>query len=950
MPTRGKQFTSTIRFRIMALTAGVACLTCLITMTIYYRWTVDLALERAKSGLRTQISLVSPQVAGAYQELEQDTRLLARTPPITGIRRAIEAGGIDPESQSSVESWRARLETLFSALLESRSHYRQVRYIGVANGGRELVRVDATHTGEESPTRVTLAEDLQSKGAEFYLRDCLDIPRDGVYFSPVTPNRERGSVPTPDDLALRCIVPVHHGDVLFGFIVINADAMETLNKKLKPLGGLISGDTYLVSDSPTWLTHSPKSGWRQWKTTGTFSSQRSIMETIRMLHKNPKLPDGSEIDDESGSYAIEYKALQIPSHPSSRKLGIAIAVNRSALIAPVRQIRSKGLWISLGLTLLFTAFAAFAAHRLATPLNRMSSSIQDYHRNRRELRLPERRPDEVGALARAFSDLTRELSASESATHSAMARLQSILDQTAEGLFTFDRHGRIQQFNGACERLFGHTPHSVIGAPIAQFIPRLAPDSNENSLLEILSQRSSQTLENLETIAIRSDGTTFPLEISISQIYLDSEYIYCGVARDISELKRNREQIRLYTGELVEARDLARAASESKSEFLANMSHEIRTPMTSILGYTDLLQTEAVDAEEKDSYLRTIQRNGQHLLTIINDILDLSKIEAGKMTIEKIACNPHRIIREVSDLLAERAERKEIELISTVSGTIPATIQTDPTRLRQVLMNLVGNAIKFTSDGSVTLELAYDPEHPERISFHVRDTGIGLSANQVATLFQPFSQADATTTRRFGGTGLGLTISQRLVEMLGGTISVESVLGEGSTFTAGIATGSLDGVEFLDPNSEEEAPAPLDTESKAVTLEGLRILVAEDGADNQRLIRFILTKAQAEVTLVENGELAVRAALAAKSNGHPFDVILMDMQMPVMDGYTATRMLRENDYSSPIIALTAHAMTQEEDKCRQSGTDAFETKPIDRERLIRRVHAFGVRSNETTGA
>jgi signal transduction histidine kinase/FixJ family two-component response regulator len=384
------------------------------------------------------------------------------------------------------------------------------------------------------------------------------------------------------------------------------------------------------------------------------------------------------------------------------------------------------------------------------------------------------------------------------------------------------------------------------------------------------------------------------------------------------------------------------AATRAKSEFLANMSHEIRTPMTAILGYADILMGEANTADvpaERIEAIRTIQRNGQHLLELINDILDLSKIEARKLELERIACSPVQVLGDVISLMRVRAAAKSIALNLEYVGGIPQTIQSDPLRLRQILINLLGNAIKFTESGSVRVvaSLAQNQGCSSMLQVDVIDSGIGLTQQQISMLFRPFSQVDSSATRRFGGTGLGLTISKRLAVLLGGDIAISSIPGKGSTFSLTVDAGRVENVALLEAHVEGVIlAAPASEKTGAVKLDA-RILLAEDGLDNQRLIGFILKKSGAEVTLAENGQLAVDHALAARRLGQPFDVILMDMQMPVMDGYTATRRLRELGYTAPIIALTAHAMAEDRQLCLAAGCDDYATKPIDRRKLLAAV-------------
>ena len=402
----------------------------------------------------------------------------------------------------------------------------------------------------------------------------------------------------------------------------------------------------------------------------------------------------------------------------------------------------------------------------------------------------------------------------------------------------------------------------------------------------------------------------------------------------IIEAQHDSESLQESYGNLEKAHAVAQAATRAKSEFLANMSHEIRTPMTAILGYADLLRDPELTRGDHHTYLNVIRRNGDHLLDLINDVLDLSKIEAGRMTIEQVECSPGEILGEIASMLQERARKKSLEFEVYFAGVVPATIVSDPTRVRQILLNLVGNAIKFTMRGSVTvtcrLRDAQDSEQ-RLLSFTVRDTGIGLGPVEQQQVFTAFSQGDNSTTRRFGGTGLGLAISRRLARMLGGDITVESIVGQGSAFTLTIPTGNLADVELLEQPLARTPEEAEEVEPQREHLTG-RILLAEDGRDNQLLVTHYLHKAGAAVEVAADGALALAAA---RANTPGFDLILMDMQMPKLDGYEVTRTLRAEGWTGPIVALTAHAMPGDREKCLAAGCDEYLTKPIDRQQLIR---------------
>ena len=402
-------------------------------------------------------------------------------------------------------------------------------------------------------------------------------------------------------------------------------------------------------------------------------------------------------------------------------------------------------------------------------------------------------------------------------------------------------------------------------------------------------------------------------------------------------LQESHERLERQTAELRRAIEASEGANRAKSAFLANMSHEIRTPLTAILGFADvLLETGDIKQAppERVDAIETIRRNGSHLIALINDVLDLSKIEAGKFQVENLPCSLHRLIGDLRHLMQVRAEEKKLAINIHYDGPIPEMILTDPTRLRQILMNLLSNAIKFTQDGRVDINVALVGKREDRkIQIDVKDTGLGISEAMREKLFHPFTQADGSMSRRFGGTGLGLTISKRFAQLLGGDLTILETSPAGSTFRLQIDPGPLQNVELHEPDQQKiERPAqPKSAPTSKEVLKGLRILLVEDGPDNQRLIQFLLKKAGASVELAENGQIGYDKASQAEE---PFDVILMDMQMPIMDGYTASSMLRADGYGGPIIALTAHAMAEDRNRCVEAGCTDYATKPVDRTKLI----------------
>lgn len=380
-------------------------------------------------------------------------------------------------------------------------------------------------------------------------------------------------------------------------------------------------------------------------------------------------------------------------------------------------------------------------------------------------------------------------------------------------------------------------------------------------------------------------------------------------------------------------------ANRLKSQFLTNMSHEIRTPMTAILGYLDELDdliAEGRDRAEAPGIMKTIRNSGTHLLDLINDILDLSKIESGIIDIERVEIDLLKLLADIAKIMQGNADTKGLQFGFEIIGSSPQRIVSDPLRVRQILLNLLGNAITFTNSGKITLTASMPSSTDDLLELRVSDTGCGISDSQLARLYKPFTQAESSTSRHFGGTGLGLDISRRFARMLGGDVVTEnSAIGVGSVFCLTLAVGKTSAMKVTmdDLHIYTHRPPTVTLPTTQLIFEQPRVLVAEDGIDNRRLLQVLLRKVGIDVETVENGQLAVDRYFETLAE-QPFDLILMDMQMPVLDGYQATRQLRERGVVIPILAITAHAMSGEREKCERAGCTGYLTKPIDRNALF----------------
>ena len=497
---------------------------------------------------------------------------------------------------------------------------------------------------------------------------------------------------------------------------------------------------------------------------------------------------------------------------------------------------------------------------------------------------------------------------------------RSLIESNIDALMTTDPSGIITDVNKQMEALTGCTRDELIGAPFKKYFTD--PERAEAAIKLVLSQKK---VTDYELTACARNGKQTVVSYNATTFY-DRDRTLQGVlavSRDVTERK-------LVEAELQQAKAAAESASRTKSDFLASMSHEIRTPMNAIVGIADLLAKTPLNPEQ-DKYVQIFRRAGDNLLNLINDILDLSKVEASQLELERTDFSVKDHLEKVTEMVAGRAREKGLALVCEIAPNVPADLVGDPTRLRQVLINLLGNAIKFTESGEVALRVAPDADSsvPTALRFTVSDTGIGIPSEKLGQVFEPFTQADSSTTRRFGGSGLGLTISKRLVELMGGRIWAESRVGEGSVFAFAVPFETW-------AAADRRTAAPAGTGFNA-PLPALRILLAEDSPDNCTITMAYLEDTPYRVEIAENGAIACEKFIAGR-----YDLVLMDRQMPIMDGLTATRTIRAweqaNDrLPTPIIALTASALKRDREMCLAAGCTAFLTKPIKQEVLLQAI-------------
>ena len=518
-------------------------------------------------------------------------------------------------------------------------------------------------------------------------------------------------------------------------------------------------------------------------------------------------------------------------------------------------------------------------------------------------------------------------------------RVRSALDTIAESLLVMDKKGDVVLANTAFSQLVGQEPEELIGrhgndfswqrekqSSSADEATEDSSDDGEDPYPWEVAMQTAETIRNSIMWFNDTEGRRRKFLVNCSPVMGNSKEPG-GVLISLDDVTLLEE----YELELIKSKEEAELANKAKSSFLSNMSHEIRTPMTAILGFTEVLKRGyAQDPVAARKHLDTIASSGEHLLELINDVLDLSKVESGVIDIEEIDCKPGKITNDVFTVLAVKANEQGINLDYRIDGKIPEEISSDPSRIRQVITNLVGNAIKFTTEGGVTIVLSHKQRNGHCVlEFAVKDTGIGMTSEQCDSIFQAFVQADSSITRRFGGTGLGLSISKKLAVAMDGDILVSSVPGEGSCFTFYVPFEATESTNWITQEDiENDIAETADNAASTWKLPQSNLLVVDDAKENRELLRLVIAEMSLEVDLAENGQEAVDACVAKD-----YDLILMDIQMPVMDGYEAARVMRKSGFSNPVVALTANAMKGFEKTVFEAGFSHYMTKPVDLDKL-----------------
>ncbi|MCP4344944.1 MAG: response regulator [Desulfobacterales bacterium] len=694
-----------------------------------------------------------------------------------------------------------------------------------------------------------------------------------------------------------------------------------------------------------------------------FQSKAGVRRILEKLRSVPNITEGYIYDDTGALFAVysESENRSIPQLPEissflfkdevlhtvqpiiydDQNYGTIYLKSSTLLLnEKIIQYLYTMIFLMIGLVVMSYFIAVRLQKIISAPvldlahvMNRISEKA-DY-----SVRVQKKGNDEIGMLYTGFNNMLEQIQThemqrnrAEKALRKSEEKYRSIFENATEGIFQTTEDGRILTANPAMGRILGYDSPKDLIKNVTD-LKQVYEDPSKRDEWRNLAKEYG-VVKDFEFRIHRKDGTVADVSINVRIVRDDNQNLlyYEGNATDITEKKRIKE--------LKAARDAANAANRAKSEFLASMSHEIRTPMNAIMGFTELLRSKIKD-EQLKRYLSNISSSGKMLLCLINDILDLSKIEAGKLKLEYEAIDPRSVFNEIKQVFSHRTKDKDICFHTELDPFVPRNVFLDTLRLRQVLFNLVGNAVKFTKTGHVRLtmskEYSGDGKNSVNLIFSVQDSGIGIPDDQKKQIFDAFSQQSGQKISKYGGTGLGLAITKRLVEMMGGTISVESTIGKGSVFEV-----KLKNVTLSEPAKKPEVKT--DTDSDLVKFDNTLILIADDIELNRSLLKEFLEFQDVSIVEAEDGITAIELAKSC----HP-EMILMDMKMPEMDGYEATRIIKKDDELNkiPVIAITASAMKDEMVKIENAGIDGYLSKPITKEELFAEMMRFLSHSAQT---
>lgn len=871
----------------------VCVVSCLILIGFHLRVSYQIQEDHSFQKIESELEVVRADIAANVAALRQDVTFLAAVPPIEGILNASTNNGIDSKDGSTISQWQDRLAQIFQEMLLAKPSYIQLRYIGVADEGRELVRVD-----RRGPRVVRVANEmLQQKAAEPYFQAALGVSQGRIYLSEFSLNREFGKIEQPPRLVIRAVVPIHHaqGEV-FGMVVINMTAEELLlDHGRKRTGERVTA--ILDQELQPLISTSTADSWALGLSNLDLSPQ--VLSRFKAAHINQ--PHFRDVD---GAQLVVGRKVFYDHDKPERFLALAMATSQAPIKSEVYSNIITEALLALVIVIFSVSILVLIIKSQLRRLVKLKVLAEDLAAGKL-VDIPKRLADshdEIGALFHAFYKMSREI---QSQTSMLSAQKQA-LDATALVSET-DAKGRITYANKKFIEVAGFPLADLLGSDHRIINSGYHDKEFFADLWRTISQGSPWRGEVRNK---RKDGSFYWVDSSVVPFRDPDGKItkYVSVRLDITQKKEQERKLHELTA--------------AKAKFLAMMSHEIRTPLGGVVGAIELLADTKLDASQKE-LVGSIGECADVLLRIVNDILDFSKLDAGKLEIFTEDVAIREILATLNAIFVEKADSEDLILKVTVAENVPQYLKLDVTRFKQVLINLVSNALKFTQRGRVEVSASYTEDAGSGLLvLEVRDTGIGLTSGQCARIFDEYVQADMSTTKSFGGTGLGLAICKKIITAMSGSIEVASQVGIGSVFTVRIPTGRGTGTAV--------GTAPNRLMGNAFAGTDLKVLLADDYHLNQTIFTKMLSDMGIAVVSVDNGEKAVEEF----TNGE-FNLVFLDIQMPILDGVEACQLMRRHPKSanSWIVAITANSFREDIVRYFESGFDDYVAKPFTRASL-----------------
>ncbi|MBN9669768.1 ATP-binding protein [Roseibium aggregatum] len=850
-PSKGSRHRRSLKTRIMFLTAFCVALSTLAIGTLSFVRIRTEAIDLAQARLSSEAHALSQRFALDYYLIAYDLETIAETPPIQGLMRAARNNGIDPQDGSTDALWRERLATIFEAVLKHRTDYFQFRYVGLADSGREIVRVD-----RKQDTFVTSrVETLQQKDQEPYFRQAAKAPSGRVVFSAVTYNREHGRNESSLTPTLRGMLPIDdpQGN-RYGFLVINVDYEKMLRNAFREIDP--ATHTYVVNGLGDYMEH--YSGSRQSPHRLELHSDptRPAPEIVQRVNATNADEDLFYLEDTVGFFVREAGRFD----QAAANLGVAVEIPKSEWYRTSVKTRDEFLAVGLLILLISMVLAITAARSMMQPLSDLADAV-DLSGSRETLDFPvSNRNDEISNLALAIQNRDAELTESRE-------RSSAIVNNVVDGLILIDDKGQIEQFNPSCERIFGYSAEEALGRNVSMLMTPEDARPHDGYLERNRKGLGGRSLEiTRELKAVDKSGRVFPIELAINAVSVNNEKKFSGVIRDISE-RREVERLR--------------------EEFVSTVSHELRTPLTSIRGSLTLLDMMSSDGglqPKMQKLVSVARKNTERLILLVNDILDFEKLRAGKVHYILARTDITREVKQAIELNQGYADDSHISLNVDLDPEA-GLVSLDAEKFQQVMSNLISNAVKFSrSQGTVTVR---SRKRDGRVRIEVEDTGTGIPEEFKTQIFEPFSQADGSVTRKNSGTGLGLNLSRNYVEGMQGEIGFESLEGRGTTFWIAFPAIAVD-----ENRTQAGHVVPI---HKPGHLLGLHL---EDDTDFHEVFA---SAVETDIGLVQARTLAEARQLLKDCT---FDMVIIDRLISDGDGLSLLDAIPDPD-TTKIVVLTA---------------------------------------------